>query len=374
MFCTGQSVTREDNVVFAYRYDQNVVQPALDGLAADIAGITLLQGDTGLPGDTGDTGLPGIQGNPGLPGIQGDTGLPGIQGNTGLPGNDGVDGGSPARVVWVADDGTGDVLLLSAALASITDASASNPYVVKIAPGVYTETSTVALKTYVAVEGSGQGFTTITCACGNDVFDATAATVTAGNIVAEIRHVTINNTGTASYSFGVYAAYVYDGSVSMNNVTVTATGGTSYNTGVYNVTSELSMNNVTATGTGGTYSYGVYNSSSSPSMNNVTATGTGGTYSYGVSNTSSSPSMNNVTATATGTFNRGVYNGNSSSASIRNSSITGGTNSIYNSADSSAQVADTLLDGPVDAGLGLTCTGVYTALFVALDTSCAPSP
>ena len=77
---------------------------------------------------------------------------------------------SPARVIWVADDGTGDYASLSAALAAITDATSSKPYVIKIAPGEYTETSNVVLKTYVDVEGSGQNTTTITCACSSTQF------------------------------------------------------------------------------------------------------------------------------------------------------------------------------------------------------------
>jgi hypothetical protein len=228
---------------------------------------------------------------------------------------------APDRVVWVADDGTGDFLLLSQALASIVDASVSNPYVVRIAPGVYTETSPVALKTYVDVEGSGQGVTAITCACASGSYGASSATVSAGDIVAEIRHLTINNTGGGPVSIGVNTEDVVDGSVSMTDVTATATGGV--------------------------FSYGVRNYSSSPSMMNVTATATGGGFS-----------------------NRGVYNRSSSSPSIRNSSFTGDDDSIYNSGSSSAQVADTMLDGTVAAGGGLTCVGAYDETFSVLNASC----
>ena len=73
----------------------------------------------------------------------------------------GVDAESPARVIWVADDGTGDYTKLSTAFAAITDAAPSKPYVIKIAPGIYTETAPVVLKNYVDVEGSGQDITTI---------------------------------------------------------------------------------------------------------------------------------------------------------------------------------------------------------------------
>ena len=285
---------------------------------------------------------------------------------------------SPARVIWVADDNTGDYASLSEALAAITDATSSNPYVIKIAPGDYTENSNVAMKNYVDVEGSGQNTTTINCACSSNNFDASSAVISAGAITAEIRHLTINNTGGSNdFAFGVYTNGVADGSFSMLHVTATATGSTG-NYGVNNTSSSPSMNNVTATATGGTTGAGVYNSgSSSPSMNNVTATATGGIGNYGVYNTSSSPTMNNVTATgekiaSTLSTAFGVYNTSDlsvSSPSIRNSSITGSTHSISNDNTSNAKVADTALGGSV-TGSGFTCVGAYTTGFVALGTGC----
>jgi hypothetical protein len=306
---------------------------------------------------------------------------------------------SPARVVWVADDGTGDYPLLSTALTAITDATSSKPYVIKIAPGIYTETALVVLKDYVDVEGSGQDITTINCACSANILDASAAVISATAITAEIRHLTVNNTGGSNISFGVYTNVVANGSFSMLHVTATATGGTDSNYGVFNfVSSSPTMNNVTATATGSTNNYGVNNFvSSSPTMNNVTATATGGTNNYGVNNydgssptmnnvtatatggtdsnygvfnfDGSSPTMNNVTATATGSnYSYGVNNYGGSYPSIRNSSITGTTNSIYNDS-SNAQVADTALGGAV-AGTGFTCIGVYDTAFAPLNASC----
>jgi len=63
-----------------------------------------------------------------------------------------------------------------------------------------------------------------------------------------------------------------------------------------------------------------------------------------------------------------VYN-TSSSPTIRNSSITGTTNSIFNSG-STAQVADTALGGGNVVGGGFTCVGAYTTAFVALPVDC----
>jgi hypothetical protein len=281
-----------------------------------------------------------------------------------------VNAESPARVIWVAVDSTGDHPSLSTALAAITDAAVDKPYVIKIAPGIYTEGAPVVLKNYVDVEGSGQNTTTINCACST----GNVAVISATTITAEIRHLTINNTGGALLAFGVYTNGVADGSFSMLHVTATATGSTG-NYGVNNTSSSPSMNNVTATATGGTTGAGVYNSgSSSPSMNNVTATATGGIGNYGVYNTSSSPSMNNVTATGEKIASNGlstafgVYN-ISSSPSIRNSSITGSTKSIFNDNTSNAKVADTALGGAV-AGNGFFCVGVYDTDFAAANEVC----
>lgn len=280
------------------------------------------------------------------------TGTPGQDGTDGQDGADGADGQdaeSPARVIWVADDGTGDFLKLSTALDSITDNTATKPYVIKIAPGVYTETETVTMKNYVDVEGSGQGITTINCACSDDALDS-AAVVSAGAITAEIRHLNINNTGGGNlYSNGVYADSA-DESFSMLGLNVTATGSTNQNVGVYNNSSSPTMTIVltiaSAPGNSATNNVGVYNNSSSPMMTNVTAT---------------------ATATA---FNSsfGVYNNSSSSPTIRNSSLIG-AGSISNSG-STAKVADTMLVG-IAAGDNLSCAGVYDGEFIALSSECA---
>ena len=63
-----------------------------------------------------------------------------------------------ANVVVVDAGGNGDHLTLGAALAAITDADpASNPYQILIAPGIYTESGDVALKSGVNVSPIGPG-------------------------------------------------------------------------------------------------------------------------------------------------------------------------------------------------------------------------
>ena len=334
----------------------------------------------------------------------GEQGPAGSNGAQGVQGEQGPAGVAPARVLWVAESG-GDYTTLSAALAAIPGddederreidggmllaATEDNPYVIKIAPGTYEEVGPVVLKSYVDVEGSGQGVTTITCECGSNSLDGSAATVSASNIQAEIRHLTIaNTTGSddTTYSTGV-ATFMSDESFSMNNVTATATGGDNMsgvaNVGSWSLLSSPLMNNVTATATGGINSAGVANSYSSPLMNNVTATATGANSAGVYNEQGSSPLMNNVTAEGTGDVGGvGVFN-NGSSATIRNSSITGNTNSIAlvnlslmestaNMAPitklvfSTADVAGTLLDGSVsvDESSSIKCFATYNQDFL----------
>jgi hypothetical protein len=279
--------------------------------------------------------------------------------------------------------------------------------VIKIAPGTYTETANVEMKNYVDVEGSGQDVTTIECACSNGN-NATAAVISAGQITAEIRHLTINNTGGGVNSIGLFTEdvdafsmlhvtataggsdnnsgvknYLVSSAI-MNNVTATATGGTNAR-GVDNENSSPTMNNVTATATGGTENIGVRNGGpfASPTMNNVTATATGGTENSGVYtissyNNRSTPTMNNVTATGTGgTNNYGVTN-DGSLTTIRNSLITGDTNSIRNLTYGSAKIANTTLDGTAinnssgddSVGFVFACAAVNDANFDELNEVC----
>jgi hypothetical protein len=255
---------------------------------------------------------------------------------------------NPDRVIWVAATG-GDFTLLSTALASITDNSSTKPYVIKIAPGIYAETSTVALKDFVDIEGSGEDVTTITCACIGGVL-VDQAVLSAGAITAEIRHLTVVNASSISptTSVGIYTNGGTAGSLSLLHLTASGTTA-SNNYSVYNNNSSPTMTNVTATATattnttGNPNNYGVYNNnSSSPTMTNVTATATtttnttGNPNNYGVyNNNSSSPTMTNVTATATAntttnTTNYGVYNNNSSSPTMTNVTATATDGSSQN--------------------------------------------
>ena len=230
---------------------------------------------------------------------------------------DGRDGVEYRNVIVVARSG-GDFGSIQAALDSIADASATNPYLIWVAPGTYTET--VTMKPHVDVEGAGELLTRVTY-WGSGSLD-TGTVVGADH--AELRALTVENTGG-----NTYAVAIYDHSASPRITRVTAIaagasdGGQTY--GVLNASSSPAMTDVTVTsgsqgGLEQVQSYGVYNDASSPQMTHVAATalgvvsGNGGADEcYGVYNgNSSSPGMTDVTASATGTDSYGVYNDASS--------------------------------------------------------------
>ena len=57
--------------------------------------------------------------------------------------------------------------MLREVVGGIADPSASNPYLVKIEPGIYDlEADSLFMRPYVDIEGSGEGVTTITSSLG----------------------------------------------------------------------------------------------------------------------------------------------------------------------------------------------------------------
>ena len=77
-------------------------------------------------------------------------------------------------------------------MSGITDPSASNAYLVKVEPGIYDlEASSLFMRPFVDIEGSGEGITTITSALGSG-----SGTVVGANN-SELRYLTVKNTGEA---------------------------------------------------------------------------------------------------------------------------------------------------------------------------------
>jgi hypothetical protein len=237
-----------------------------------------------------------------------------------------------------------------AAVNSITNASATNPYLVVIGPGVYTITQTLQMKSYVDIVGSGENVTKIKGAMSTDNLDASSAMIS-GVTNSTLSSLTVENTGGGYYSIGLFNSAA---SPRVSHATLTASGG-SYVYGVYNYYySSPTMSNVSVTASAGARNCGVYNDYySSPTMSNVSATASGGTDSWGVRNYSSSPTMSNVSVRASaGSNNTGITNYYSSPA-IRRSTIEGSSYSLF-SDGAPASLSQSTLIGPVYGGISGT--------------------
>jgi hypothetical protein len=289
-------------------------------------------------------------------------------------------------VVTVAKD-SGDFATITAALDSITDASSTNRYVVRIAPGVYTET--VTMKQYVDVEGSGEDNTTISQVGSDTPFAGTI--VGASN--AELRYLTVRNLGISNYSTGIYnegtspsllhvtVSASTDSSIcfgirnigaspSLSNINVRATnpaGGAGNNYGVYSEgSSSVTMSDVTVVASGGHESYGVYNQSSSLIMKGATVTASGSNMSAGVTDIGSTAVIEESSISASGgSFRVGIFNQGGSgmryTVEVNSSRVSGTSFTIDNSLLFDVKIGATqLLGGPVlPTGGSITCAGVY---------------
>ncbi len=122
------------------------------------------------------------------------------------------------NVISVAKQ-NGDFSDPSAAVASITDASESNPYLVVIAPGVYNMANQLVLKEFVEVAGSGKSVTFLRINAGSNDSEAAAAAVVAGPNTS-LRDVTVqnlSNTQSGSVSIGVFSQ---GNTLELNNVDI----------------------------------------------------------------------------------------------------------------------------------------------------------
>jgi len=107
-----------------------------------------------------------------------------------------------------------------AAVNSITDASASNPYLVVIGPGVYTMGAALEMKEHVDIAGSGENVTKLKGAISTDQFSSSAIVHGANN--AALTSIALENTGGGEWSLALYN----DGaSPKLSHVTATASGG-----------------------------------------------------------------------------------------------------------------------------------------------------
>jgi hypothetical protein len=130
-------------------------------------------------------------------------------GLTGVPAGfaDGIDneGGAAYENVITVATGGGDYASVADALASITDSSSTNRYLVRVMPGVYTETDLVEVKGYVHVQGSGPNATVITSSrTGGTPGNGSATVDLLDN--GRLSNLTVRNEGTGVFGIALYSA------------------------------------------------------------------------------------------------------------------------------------------------------------------------
>ncbi len=267
------------------------------------------------------------------------------------------DHGHYRRTVVVSPVGTAvqNGAALLQALADITTASATNPWLLKIEPGVYDlGQGSLTMRPYVDIEGSGELATRITRVGSSS--PSVATVIGADN--AELRFLTVENTGGGEGSFAIT---------------------------VYNNGTSPHITQVTLHAHDGGRSYGVSNNSGSkPLLTGLTITIDGVTDSMGISNVSAGGTIRDSTITAgSGTlYSRGVHAGGAigsytleiSDSHITGSGLTGTVDAIYRDSGVSVRVRNSLLVGGVTSGSGgtIVCAGLSDQDYKFYPNTCPP--
>jgi len=180
-----------------------------------------------------------------------------------------------SNIVTVAKE-NGDFDDLNNALASITDASVNNPYLLVIAPGKYTLSAQAVIPEYVQVSGSGR-YATILRATGgtNALEEAAAAIVLPSNAV--ISDLTLESRASSSHVIGIYLTTLgfLDRPAVIDNVFVNARGSSAslWNIGIYDAQGDAEIKDsiveVQKTSALGLSQAGIYIYRSKTQMNNL---------------------------------------------------------------------------------------------------------
>ena len=319
------------------------------------------------------------------------------------------------NVVTVAKTG-GDFTDPVAAMDSIKDASASNPYLLAVGPGIFELSEVLVVKPHVNVAGSGQRATILTSTDAGPSVTVSLTGIASGPLI-QISGMTVRNA-----SGGVFCTALsgYDGhGVLVKDVVLEAVGCTGQNTAIDMDTGSPELDNVIIKALGGQRAIGVYlglGGLFSVNHSQIQVAG-GSEYSagflgfdgwlqlrdsnvevgsgptqgvvYGIKHNSqnftqnfraqiiNSTIMAESTATVPGN-SYGVHGINGYELDVRRSTVSGGTASIYLDASSNVNVSTSTLIGSASGGAGNSgvkqCVTTDNGSGDLLDGNCALVP
>ena len=228
------------------------------------------------------------------------------------------------------------------AVASITDASTLNPYLIVVGPGTYSMGQPLQLKPNVHLAGSGVNVTILEAGYGATTLPASAVITTSGggNSRVSIRDLSI-----IQYGFGLHTSmgiYVNGPTVIDNvNIDVRASGANNY--GIYSNQSPLTLEETTIIiRNASSFSIGTYLNAGSAVITDTNINARNGTFVAALYNESSLASLERTSAAAaklSGTNAAwGLYSRNNASTNGRYSTIN--TVNGVNSGGGSCSVLD----------------------------------
>jgi hypothetical protein len=280
------------------------------------------------------------------------------------------------------------------AVAQISNPSATNPYLVKVEPGIYdVDTSSLYMRPFVDLEGSGEGITTIT----STISTGLGTVVGADN--SEVRFLTVKNTGAPGQL--IVALFSERSSPRYTHVRALASGGAE-NQAIHISNGVPVLDHVTASATGGGTAIGVANFNGALTVSNSTLSAadaagantgilstfggtiraadsafiaSGGEIASGMKTNNGVHTMTNMTLSGSGaTTSYGIYNGwrfASPVVNVHQSRVSGGTNSVF-SAGGPVKLGASQLTGPTTTTFHgtVTCATSYNENYVALSPAC----
>lgn len=287
------------------------------------------------------------------------------------------------------------------AMAGIVTASATNPILLHIEPGIYDlGTDMLEVTPHVDVRGSGQGNTIIRRSGGPDVFEATtvyvldqsqvsnlaientggASTATGYNAGGHstIRDVTIRVSGASSFGYGVYASFC--DSILVDGVTIEATGNDGGSWAVSLISCDRAeVSDSIVAGTGGSLgNFGITTNSQETLIENVVATASGSGQSDGLSTQKSNTVVRHSrfegASSGSSSYGMRIVDDGGAAAlytvEVQSSQLSGQTGAANSTTETDAVFGASQLDGGVAGTGNKTCAGVYDGAFVLSAGSC----